>query len=206
MKVLFAVAALALTACAKSLPVDKRPEVAAIAAKDFYPLAVDNTWTYQLNGLGEKGDLEIKILKEENGQFADGSRRKNPDGTWSPWIPGNQLFADAFGVRDQKRYLLRDPVSVGTEWSNVVSVSSVERYRIVSADVGCDAPAGHFEGCAVVESTNKVEEGKALVNELTFAPKVGLVRISTVLVQDGKKIPQFTLELTRHQLKPATSR
>ena len=132
----------------------------------------------------------MKVIKEDNGVFEDST--------------GAQLFNDAFGVRDQKRYLLRDPVEVGTEWSNVVSVSSVERYKIVAANVGCDCPAGHFEGCVVVESINKVEEGKALVNELTFAPKIGLVRISTLLVlADGKKLPQSALELTKYEVKGA---
>jgi hypothetical protein len=106
-------------------------------------------------------------------------------------------------VRDQKRYLLRDPVKAGTEWSNVVSVSSVEHYKIVAADVTCDSPAGQFQGCAVVESSNKIEEGKTLVNELTFAPKIGLVRISTLLENHGNKLPQSTLVLTRYEVKGA---
>lgn len=179
----------AAAGCVKSSNVEQRPEVAGTPAREFYPLAVGNTWSYQVQLLGQKTEIEVKVLKEDNGVFEDST--------------GNQLFNDAFGVRDQKRYLLRDPVEVGTEWSNVVSVSSVERYKIVSANVGCDSAAGHFEGCVVVESTNKVEEGKALVNELTFAPKIGLVRVSTLLSHDGKKIPQSTLELTKYQVKGA---
>ena len=180
---------LALTGCVKTSNVEQRPELAAVASKEFYPLAVGNAWSYQVQLLGAKTEMEVTILKESNGVFEDST--------------GNQLFNDAFGVRDQKRYLLRDPVEVGTEWSNVVSVSSVERYKIVSANVSCDSPAGHFEGCVVVESTNRVGEGKALVNELTFAPKIGLVRISTLLINDGKKVPQSTLELTKYQVKGA---
>ena len=127
--------------------------------------------------------------KEENGVFEDST--------------GNQLFADAFGVRDQKRYLLRDPVQVGTEWSNVVSVSSVEKYKIVAADTACDCPAGQFKGCAVVESSNRIEEGKTLINELTFAPKVGLIRVSTLLENRGNKLPQSTLVLTHYTVQGA---
>lgn len=187
---------LALSGCVTSPTVEQRPEIAGVPSKDYYPLAVGNSWRYQIQLLGEKTEMEVKILKEENGVFEDST--------------GNQLFTDAFGVRDQKRYLLRDPVEVGTEWSNVVSVSSVERYKIVSANVSCDSPAGHFEGCVVVESTNRVGEGKALVNELTFAPKVGLIRVSTLLLDDGKKLPQSTLELTKYQVQgappPATAK
>ncbi len=177
---------LLLAACATTPSgVEKRPEVAGTAARDFYPLAVGNSWTYKVTALGAPPEeREVKILKDEGGTFHDST--------------GAQLFTDAFGIRDQKRYLLRDPVEVGTEWSNVVSVSSVERYKIVSVNVGCESPAGKFEGCAVVESTNKIEEGKALVLELTFAPKVGLVRISTLFVGPQQKIPQVTLELTKY--------
>jgi hypothetical protein len=177
-----------LAGCAKP-PIETMPEVGAIPARDFYPLAVGNAWSYQVTLLGETKQIEVKVLKEDNGIFEDSS--------------GAQLFADAFGVRDQKRYLLRDPVEIGTEWSNVVSVSSIERYKIVAAAQGCDAPAGHFEDCAVVESRNRVQEGKVLVNELTFAPKVGLIRIATLLENNGQKVPQATLVLTKYEVKGA---
>jgi hypothetical protein len=47
----------------------------------------------------------------------------------------------------------------------------------------------------VVESRNRVEEGKTLVNEYTLAPGVGIVRLATVLELDGKRLPQSRLEL-----------
>lgn len=175
--------------CVKSPNVEELPAIAGTPAKAYYPLAVGNTWNYQVLLLGQEQQMEVKVLKEENGVFEDST--------------GNQLFADAFGVRDQKRYLLRDPVQVGTEWSNVVSVSSVEHYKIVAAGVGCDCPAGQFEGCVVVESSNRIEEGKMLVNELTFAPKVGLIRVATLLENHGNKVPQSTLILTHYQVQGA---
>ncbi len=175
--------------CVKTAQVEELPAIAGTPAKEFYPLAVGNTWSYQVQLLGQKQEMEVKVLKEENGVFEDST--------------GNQLFADAFGVRDQKRYLLRDPVQIGTEWSNVVSVSSVEHYKIVAAGVACDCPAGQFQGCAVVESTNRIEEGKVLVNELTFAPKIGLIRVSTLLENKGNKLPQSTLVLTKYQVQGA---
>ena len=48
-----------------------------------------------------------------------------------------------------------------------------------------------------VESRNRVEEGTTLVNEMTFAPGVGIVRLSTVLESNGKRIPQSTLALVK---------
>ena len=189
MRTSLVVIAALLAGCVKNPNVEELPAVAGTAAKEFYPLAVGNTWSYHVEMLGQKQEIEVKVLKEDNGVFEDST--------------GNQLFADAWGVRDQKRYLLRDPVQTGTEWSNVVSVSSVEHYRIVSAGVSCDSPAGQFEGCAVVESSNRIEEGKTLFNELTFAPKVGLIRVSTLLENHGNKLPQSTLVLTRYQVKGA---
>jgi hypothetical protein len=180
---------LVFTGCVKGPHVEERPSIAGTPAKEFYPLAVGNSWGYDVQMLGSQTQMEVKILKEDNGVFEDST--------------GTRIFADAFGVRDEKRYLLRDPVEVGTEWSNVVSVSSVERYKIVSAGVSCDSPAGHFENCAVVESSNRVTEGKVLINELTFAPKVGLIRISTVLENNQQKVPQLTLVLGRYQVKGA---
>ena len=55
----------------------------------------------------------------------------------------------------------------------------------------------------MVESSNRIEEGKTLVNELTFAPKVGLVRVSTLLENRGQKVPQSTLQLVKYQVKGA---
>ena len=105
-------------------------------------------------------------------------------------------------MRDQKRYLLRNPIAAGTKWTNVVSVSSVEAYEITAANQPCDAPAGKWEGCVVVESRNRVEEGTVLVNEMTFAPGVGIVRLSTVLESNGKQIPQSTLALSKFNTPP----
>ena len=154
---------------------------------DYYPLAVGNTWSYQVELLGAPPeDHDITITKEEQGRFTDST--------------GNTLMIDAYGIRDAKRYLLRTPLEVGTKWNNVVSVSSYEQYMIVEAGQACDVPAGAFKNCVVVESRNKAEGEKVLINTLTFAPKVGLVRIATVLEAEGKRIPQVKLELTKYQV------
>ena len=122
--------------------------------------------------------------------------RKNADGFVED-STGAQFMADSYGVRDQKRYLLRNPIAAGTRWTNVVSVSSVENYEITGAGQPCEAPAGKWDGCVVVESRNRVEEGTVLVNEMTFAPGVGIVTLSTVLESNGKRIPQSTLSLIK---------
>lgn len=176
-------AALALGACATTAETKKAAETGP-TARDYYPLAVGTAWTYEVNLLGEKRSIDVAI------------ERQAPDGFVID-STGAQLLVDAYGVRDQKRYLLRNPIEAGTKWTNVVSVSSVESYEILAAGQPCDAPGGSWQGCVVVESRNRVEEGKVLVNEMTFAPGVGIVRLSTVLEAGGQRIPQSSLALTR---------
>ncbi len=70
----------------------------------------------------------------------------------------------------------------------------------------CQAPAGQFEGCVKVEGRNRVDARTTLVNELTFAPSVGLVKVRVVAETDGKRIPQAELDLAKYDLKGAAER
>lgn len=159
-------------------------------ARDYYPLAVGNSWSYKGTFLGQPVDQTVRVTSEKDGIFTDSS--------------GAQLQLDAWGVRDQKRYLLRDPVTPGEGWTNVVSVSSVERYKILEAGLPCDAPAGKFSDCVRVEASNRVDAKTTLINELTFAAGVGVVRVRTYAqTEKGDRIPQTQLELTKFDVKPA---
>lgn len=173
--------------CASSqAQVEEKPRDSGQLA-DYYPLAVGNTWSYVVDGRSDKR-VDVKILKEEDGFFHDSQ--------------GGQLMVDSFGIRDQKRYLLRGPVEPGRTWTNVVSVSSTERYQILQAGVSCEAPAGVFRDCVQVEARNRVDADTTLVNTFTFAPGVGLVRIQVEAERGGRRIPQTWLELTSYQVKP----
>ncbi len=105
-----------LGACAKRVETFDRDDLPSLS--DYYPLAVGNRWTYQTSFLGEKRTQEVEVLKQVEGYFEDSQ--------------GGQLTVDAFGVRDQKRYLLRAPLEPGRTWTNVVSVSSVEHYKVMA--------------------------------------------------------------------------
>lgn len=190
MKRLSLLCALALAACTTtSKATSTGPTQPAQTAGDFYPLGIGTTWTYEVKMLGETRTIDVSTLRKTGEGFVEDST-------------GAQFLIDGFGVRDQKRYLLRNPIAAGTKWTNVVSVSSVEAYEIIAANQPCDAPAGKWEGCVVVESRNRVEEGTTLVNEMTFAPGVGIVRLSTVLESNGKQIPQSTLALLKFKPPP----
>jgi hypothetical protein len=184
-----AVAAMTAAGCAAGR------EVAAPAradASEYMPLAVGNTWVYQRGHLGAEGEERVEIVREEGGFFVDNR--------------GNGLQIDAFGLRDPKRYLLRHPIEAGREWTTVVSVSSMERYRIVDAGSSCDAPAGTFQRCVRVESRNRIDADRTLVNEMTFAPGVGIVNISVYLDEKGRRIPQGGLALKSFTVRPVPAR
>jgi hypothetical protein len=177
--------AIALAACTTtSGTTTKGTDRKTASADQFYPLAVGITWSYEVKLLGETRTIDVTTLRKNADGFVEDST-------------GAQFLADTYGVRDQKRYLLRNPIETGNKWTNVVSVSSVENYEIVASAQPCEAPAGKWEGCVVVESRNRVEEGTVLVNEMTFAPGVGIVKLNTVLESNGKQIPQSSLELLK---------
>ncbi len=178
----------ATVGCAKRVEV--APSGPSIRAASYYPLAVGNRWVYESNFLGEKTERMVQILKEENGFFVDNQ--------------GGELGVDAFGIRDRKRYLLKEPVEPGRSWTNVVSVSSIERYKILELGP-CEVPAGRFESCVGVEGRNRVDDQTTLVNQLTLARGVGIVRIETAAEVRGERIPQSQLLLTRFELRPMPS-
>ena len=160
----------------------------SLSALDYYPLAVGNWWTYQANFLGEKSERRVEIVGWRNGFYLDSQ--------------GQELMVDGIGVRDQRRYLLREPIEVGRSWTNVVSVSSVEHYQVKEVGVPCQALAGAFRDCVRVESRSPVNESSTLFNEITFAPQVGIVRIEITLEARGKRIPQHQYSLKEFKVNP----
>jgi hypothetical protein len=102
-------------------------------------------------------------------------------------------------VEDRLRRLLCGPLQVGTAWSSVVSVSSTERYQIVAVGEVVSVPAGRFSGCVRVRSHNRAGKGTELVNEMTYAPGVGPVRIETYVVVDGVVTPQLRAVLVGYR-------
>jgi len=182
---------IALAACAgcagfgfgPAKPAYKLPEVAA-----YYPLAVGNSWTYSANVLGERTEQKISIVRQDFGFFVDDQK--------------GRLKVDAYGLRDDRRYLLREPLEEGRSWTSVVSAQSVEHSRIVEVDKPCTVPAGAFLHCLTVENRNRQDEHHTMVMRMTFAPEVGIVRVQTTLDNDGKLVPQSELELVSFQVRP----
>lgn len=156
------------------------------AVAQYLPLKVGNTWTYQRSFLGEQGEEQVEIVRTDGDFFVDNR--------------GNALKVDAFGVRDPKRYLLRAPLSSGNAWTVVVSSSSMERYQILDVGFTCEVPAGRFDECVRVEAKSRIDQEKTLINEITFAPGVGMVRFDFFLEKRGDRVPQGQMLLTGYSV------
>ena len=158
----------------------------------YFPLAVGNTWTYEATYLRERSTRRVEVVAFRDGSYVDGD--------------GRALRVDREGVRDQVRYLLHEPLSVGATWTSVVAPGSAEHYRIVSVRAPCEAPAGKFSDCLEVESRTLADPktpGRLLVNRVTFAAGVGIVRVRTALEEGTKSAPQAELLLSAFQVAPA---
>ena len=159
-----------------------------LAAADFVALKVGNRWLYDVTTLGQHHQQEVRIVDFKKGYFED-----DLGGKWS---------VDSQGLRDEKRYLIEDPVIDGKQWSSVISVSTTEHYRVVQAGGRCRVQAVTFSKCIRVVSTNRVDASTTLSNEFTFAEHLGLVRIESIAEVNGRRIPQNLWELTSYSLEP----
>ena len=178
----------ALAACARAPAAPPR----ATAPADYFPLAVGNEWVYRDESPalppGRHGDTRtVRIVdRTRDGYFRDTER--------------GELRADRDCLHDRSRRLLCGPIAPGTSWASVVSVSSTERYEIAAVGETVATPAGRFENCVKVRAHNRASSATDLVNEITYAPGVGPVRIETFAVVQGKVTPQFRALLQSYRV------
>ncbi len=178
-------------ACAHSAGASGNAE--STAASEYYPLGIGQEWTYQTQLLSESRKMKVRIVREESGYFIDNQ--------------GGRLRHDSAGVRDPQRYLLQNPVEVGHSWTNVLSPSVAEHYKIQSVGAGCESPAGQFSNCVVVESTTRLKEREGvLLNRMTFALRVGLVRAEVFRIFEGRRTLQSRLVLESYMAPSSRSR
>lgn len=159
-------------------------------ARDYYPLAVGNSWTYRVTPAPADAPLgEVKVVSEENGFYTIdfGGHR-------------GQIGARATSITDGTRTLLEEPLAVGHEWVAVPAPSAVERYRIVATDADVKVPAGMFRGCVQVETEQEVTSREGvkgrLVGVWSYAPGVGPIHfVQKVHVGDAppRKNVEYTL-------------
>jgi hypothetical protein len=146
----------------------------------FYPLGVGNAWTYEARGGGRTSRDTITIIGQDGPWFLDDHR--------------GRLRADADGIRDRDRYLLRAPLVPGLGWS-AVDQMVVQRFEVVANDAVVATPAGRFEKCVVIRNLQSLPAGGRYTTEWTYAPGIGLVALKTSAQQKGVEQPQTSLLL-----------
>lgn len=183
---------LALAAACARAPAPASRAAAPPAVADYFPLAVGNEWVYREESpalpperRGQARTVRI-VERTRDGYFKDSER--------------GELKAEGDCLRDRSRRLLCGPIAAGTTWASVVSVSSTERYEIAAVGEAVATPAGRFDHCVKVRAHNRAAATTDLVNEITYAPGVGPVRIETFAVVDGKVTPQFRALLQSYRV------
>ena len=175
--------ALLLLVCAcKSAP-GPAPAPASDDARTYFPLAVGNSWTYEVAGKRET----ITIVGRDGPWFIDDHRVR--------------LRYEKDGVRDSDRYLLRSPITSGAQWSAVENLV-VQRFEVVATDASAVTEAGTFTKCAVVRNEQPLAKGGKFITEWKYAPKVGLVELVTsTLAASGKAQDQTRMHLVAYKVQ-----
>jgi len=202
------IAVLALPACAPAPGDDK-----------LFPLAEGRRWTYRVSTTIDEGDApqrETLVLANRGPAHIDGavSWRRRSDAGIEYWLRSDATGIYRIASRNpldrqavpdaERRYVLRKPYAVGTEWQASTVAYVFERknevpralrhvhqpfpmtYRIDAIDDKVQTPAGQFEGCLRVSGR---AEMRLYVDDLFqwrqiplttlewYCPGVGLVRL-----------------------------
>jgi hypothetical protein len=184
----FAVAA--AVACSGAAPKAEEQAAAAAPAADptaYYPLAVGNSWTYEVTSGGGTRRDTVQIVGRDGPWFLDDHR--------------GRLQADSAGVRDADRYLLRTPLTAGAKWSAVENLV-VQRFEVTATDAKVTTRAGRFDRCVVVRNEQPLADKRGrYVTEWTYAPHVGLAQLVTQTVSaSGTAHDQVRLELVSYRV------
>jgi len=180
-----AIAALVfVSACAGA----QKPAAPELSARDYAPIPVGASWTYEMEFPGQKGEMTVRLSGEKDGfvLFDDGK------GQWQH---------TQAGLRDSDRFLIRHPLVVGTEWKSVVGPSAVEHMKIESVGRRCESVAGAFDDCLVVLGWIRRDKDVVLYIRWFWARNVGLVKVETEAEIAGKgKVPQTRQSLKHYSL------
>lgn len=161
-------------------------------ARDYYPLAVGNSWTYRITPApADMPEGEIAIVAEQDGFFA--------------LNVGGKIGARATSVSDGTRNLIEEPLQVGHTWVAVPAPSAVERYEIIATDAEVKVPAGLFRGCVQVQIEQEVTSRDGvkgrLVGVWSYAPGIGPVHfIQNVHVGEAPAHKNVEYTLVRYRV------
>lgn len=156
-----------------------------LRAADYYNFSQGTTWVYQANFLGENDTRTVVMGPEKDGYFEDDA--------------GGRFACDQEGVRDQHRYLLKQPIKRGSKWHSIAALGASEEYEIVEVGVPCEGAGQSFADCLVVRSQTTIDDDQRLENTMTLARGVGLVQIRTELVKSGARSRQVEMKLSEYR-------
>ncbi|HEY4223016.1 MAG TPA: hypothetical protein VGO62_16780 [Myxococcota bacterium] len=189
----------ALLGCATAPP---KASGSGLHARDFFPLAVGNTWKYALQPAPPDGspNVQVRILeKDAQGFYIDDQK--------------GRLAPRSDGVFDgsKNRFILEEPIEVGHEWIAVPKddPAIVEHYKIVDVASSVHVPAGTFDGCVDVEASqsfpnHETGEKGTLKTTFSYAPGVGLVRVlEKIIPEKSDPINAFEMDLVSFDLAKA---
>lgn len=174
------------------------------AAAAFAPLAVGHSWSYKVTpGPDEPQTVKI-VSRDDKGYFVDDK--------------GGRMAPRSDGIYDGQRFLLLEPLAVGTKWSAVVPAGPqapvgapgvTEHYEIIATDAVVTVPAGTFNDCIEVQAKQSVTDptsGKpaTLLMQWTWAKNAGLIRVRQSARIDGNKEPVATATMELIAFHPAT--
>jgi hypothetical protein len=176
-----------LAGCAHSAPARVAGPTAVGA---YYPLAIGNQWDWEDQSpqlpAGRPATRTVRIVE------------RTADGFWRDTGRGELKVGTC--LQDRQRSLLCGPIAVGTSWTSILSINSSERYEIVAVSETVETPAGRFSGCVRVRSNTRAAAGTELINEITYAPGVGPVRIEVMTVAKGVASPQLRALLRSYRV------
>jgi hypothetical protein len=175
-------ACLALAACKTAEPQKPSAQKGADPAL-YYPLAVGNSWTYEYTPGGRRETIEI--VGRDGPWFLDDHRAR--------------LRADADGIRDADRYLLRAPLVPGAAWTAVENLV-VQHFEVVAVDLTVQTKDGSFTNCIQIRNEQPLKDQGKFVTEWTYAPGVGLALLRTQTVSKHGAQEQSRLELVAHKV------
>lgn len=160
---------------------------------DYFPLRVGDRRIYRIRfANGKTIKREIRIVRKKGNTFHDSK--------------GQSYAYDPYGLRSERRYLLKLPLTAGTRWLSITSLTSVERYVITADSATVTVPAGTFRECIQVRSRDRRGRHGTLEALFYYAPKVGLVKVVTSLDRRYQKVPQWRLELVKYVPATATTK
>ncbi|MCX7944939.1 MAG: hypothetical protein N2746_10575 [Deltaproteobacteria bacterium] len=138
----------------------------------YYPLGIGYSWKYKGKLLGQSVEKKITIEKKEGLFFIDNT--------------GAMLMHDEEGLRDNKRYLIKNPIKKGNKWISIISPQSTEHYEIIQTDIKAKYRDEIIKNCIKIRSINKIDPTKDMVAEWIYAPNIGLLNFSTYILRNKK--------------------